>query len=525
MKKKLSALILVLLMIPAVLCAAAQAGYAESRMGSHYAVIGGDQRITIRSHADPGDRGGYSQALYAVELTGRETKAELDARAVQLLKSGAQPVWGGSRHCFHSGSFVADPEFTITASDYAPGSYLYVCYAFGCDGGDYNHDLIPYYERISTMSVRITREAEGLELRYVLTDKNGRQTASVENGGDAVVELDKGPYTLSLQPGVTYPTEKVLDVQSDFPKDQVIDAFTFDENSLKIAPALCGSGTITVTIGNYLDSTTRTERIYLTVPCAPQTVPTVIEPSTCTEDGLAVYLCQGHGINCRTQFNEVILPATGHELLHVDEYLVEPTATLPGVGIGTCKFCGAEDVEQGLPPIFRDVVPNAFYSQPLDYCQVEGWVTGVTADTFAPNNVCVRAQVVTFLWRAAGQPEPAAAENPFLDVKEEDFYYNAVLWAVENGITNGTDAAHFSPMGVCNRAQVVTFLWRAFEQPASEASTHPFTDVQSGSWYEKPVLWAVENSITTGMTPTAFSPNANCNRAQIVTFLYRAYTE
>jgi hypothetical protein len=110
-------------------------------------------------------------------------------------------------------------------------------------------------------------------------------------------------------------------------------------------------------------------------------------------------------------------------------------------------------------------------------------------------------------------------------VKASDFYYKAVLWAVENGITNGTDATHFSPMGVCNRAQVVTFLWRAFGQPETESTEHPFTDVPAGSFYEKPVLWAVENGITAGMTATAFGPTANCTRAQIMTFLYRAYAE
>ena len=280
-----------------------------------------------------------------------------------------------------------------------------------------------------------------------------------------------------------------------------------------------------MTIGNYLNSNTRTESIYLTVPCVPEAVPTVIEPSTCTEDGLSVYLCQGHGINCQTQFDEVVIPATGHKLLSVDAYLTAPTATLPGVGIGTCKYCGAADAEQALPAIFRDVVPDAFYSQPLDYCHAEGWVTGVTADTFAPARACVRAQVVTFLWRAAGEPEPTTAENPFLDVKAGDFYYDAVLWAVENGITTGTDATHFSPSGVCSRAQAVTFLWRAFGQPGSGANEHPFIDVPAKCWYEQPVLWAVENAITTGTDATHFSPTSVCNRAQIVTFLYRAYAE
>ena len=172
---------------------------------------------------------------------------------------------------------------------------------------------------------------------------------------------------------------------------------------------------------------------------------------------------------------------------------------------------------------FSDVSEGAFYYDPVLWALDENITSGVTATTFNPGGDCLRAQVVTFLWRAAGQPEPTSSANPFVDVKSTDFYYKAVLWAVENGITNGADATHFNPMGVCNRAQVVTFLYRAFRSPAVESSDNPFTDVTSGIWYALPVLWAVENGITNGLNATEFGPNTNCNRAQIVTFLYRAY--
>ena len=213
-------------------------------------------------------------------------------------------------------------------------------------------------------------------------------------------------------------------------KEQAMDAFGFDGETLELTPAICGSGSITVTIGNYLDDATRTETIYLSVPCAPMAEPTVLAPNTCTEDGLAIYRCHGHGINCETEFDEVVLPATGHQLFSVSQYLVKPTATQPGIGMGTCSRCGLIGVEQEVPPIFSDVVPDGFYSAPLDYCHGKGWVTGVTENTFAPGSACVRAQVVTFLWRAAGCPKPATKLNPFADVAETDFYYSAVLWAV-----------------------------------------------------------------------------------------------
>ena len=525
MKKKFLALLLALLMLPAVVALAAEAGWAESQMDGIYTVLGGDESITIRSLVSPGGRGGYCQSLYAVELTGQETKEELDAIALELIQKGAEPVWGGGLHCYHGGDFVEELSCTVEASSRKPGSYLYVCYAFACDGGDYNHVLTPYFERISTMSVRITEQSQPMAPEFVLTDSQGMEVAAVRNGDEAVIHLDGGILELSLRSSTEYPNEEIIAFRADFPEDQAADAFAFDAQTMELTPVCCGSGTITVTLRSYLTGETREEGITVTVPCAPQAEPTVITPDTCTEDGLAVYLCPGHGTNCETTFDQVILPATGHELFSVNQYVQKPTATKPGIGMGTCEKCGLIGVEQAVPAIFSDVTEDDFYSDPLDYCYAKGWVTGVTADTFVPGSNCVRAQVVTFLWRAAGCPRSVSSANPFEDVQQEDFYYDAVLWAVEKGITNGTDATHFSPMGTCNRAQVVTFLWRAFGQPEAQTQEHPFGDVQADSWYEQPILWAVEEGITAGMSEDRFEPKANCNRAQIVTFLYRAYAE
>ena len=521
MKKKLLAFALVLLMIPGILVAATQEGFVLLQTELRHVVIGGDQSITIRSHADPCGPGGYSQALYAVELTGWESGVELDAEAVRQLTTGAEPVWGGSKHCYHGSGYTADPTFTMEAADFAPGSYLYICYAFGCDGS-YNHNLTPYYECISTMGIRVTEEVQGLDLRFSLTDGEGNQVAALTDGGEAV--LDQGStFRLELLSDAAYPAERIVGVQAQFPGDQAAAPFTFDEASMTITPVLCGSGSITVTIGNYLDDTTRTETIHLTVPCAAGSEPTVLLPEGCTEDGLAAYCCPGYGINCDSYFEAFPLPATGHELFSVSQFVEKPTATKPGIGMGTCKKCGIIGVETALDPIFCDVAPDDYYSDPLDYCYSKGWVTGVTTDTFEPWSICQRSQVVTFLWRAAGCPEPGILVNPFEDVEEQAYYYKAVLWALEQGITTGTDDQHFSPLAVCDRSQVVTFLWRAFGQPQTEATEHPFTDVEPGSWYEQSVLWALEAGITTGTDDQHFSPTLACSRAQIVTFLYRAY--
>ena len=129
--------------------------------------------------------------------------------------------------------------------------------------------------------------------------------------------------------------------------------------------------------------------------------------------------------------------------------------------------------------------------------------------------------MVTFLWRAAGKPEPAGKDNPFTDVKAGAYYYDAVLWAVEKGITTGTSATTFRPDATCTRGQIVTFLWRSNDQPEPTKTDNPFTDVKADQYYYKAVLWAVEKGITKGTGDTRFSPDSTCTRGQIVTFLYR----
>ena len=180
-----------------------------------------------------------------------------------------------------------------------------------------------------------------------------------------------------------------------------------------------------------------------------------------------------------------------------------------------CRNCG--EVRENP---FGDVPEDSFYFLPVLWAVDEGITNGTSATTFNPGGDLLRAQVVTMLWRHAGSPVVEIA-NPFTDVKEGDWYYNAVLWAVSEGITNGTSATTFGPAGVTNRAQVVTFLWRYLDSPDAVAD-NPFTDVDDDAWYGKPILWAVENGITNGISATEFGVNTNCNRAHMVTFLYRA---
>ena len=170
--------------------------------------------------------------------------------------------------------------------------------------------------------------------------------------------------------------------------------------------------------------------------------------------------------------------------------------------------------------VFVDVATGSYYEDAVDWAVENGITTGVSANRFDPNGVCTRAQAVTFLWRAAGSPKPKTNTMPFTDVNAGSYYYDAVLWAVENGITEGTSDTTFSPNATCTRAQIVTFLWRSEKSPAA-GSRNPFADVKSTAYYADAVLWAVKEDITKGSTNTTFSPNADCTRAQIVTFLWR----
>lgn len=170
--------------------------------------------------------------------------------------------------------------------------------------------------------------------------------------------------------------------------------------------------------------------------------------------------------------------------------------------------------------VFVDVATGSYYEDAVDWA-VENGITKGTDDThFSPNGICTRAQAVTFLWRTAGSPKPETRAMPFTDVPVGSYYYDAVLWAVENGITKGTSDTTFSPNMTCSRAQIVAFLWRSEKSPAA-GTANPFADVKSTAYYADAVLWAVKENITKGTTSTTFSPNADCTRAQIVTFLWR----
>ena len=205
---------------------------------------------------------------------------------------------------------------------------------------------------------------------------------------------------------------------------------------------------------------------------------------------------------------------------------------------GVCTICGVKMADQNP---FVDVPNDDWYARAVLWAtsQEPAITSGTDATHFAPTKTCTRAEIVQFLWNAAGKPEPGGASNPFKDVSASDWYYKAVLWAVENGVTSGTDASHFSPTKKCTRAEVVMFLCNAAgtetdardgdvpeagedELPVEPEETLAFTDVKTDDWYYSAVVWAVKNGITSGTDETHFSPTKVCTRAEVVQFLYKA---
>ena len=245
---------------------------------------------------------------------------------------------------------------------------------------------------------------------------------------------------------------------------------------------------------------------------------TEVVAPTCTKNGYTLQTCALCGDTEKTDVTE----KTGH---HYDDGVVTKEATTTAMGriTYTCLGCG-DSYTETTPKLvnpFVDVKQSAYYFNAVIWAVDRGITSGTDETHFSPESPCTRAQVVTFLWRAAGSPEPEGVDCPFTDVPAGSYYRKAVVWAAEQGITSGIDATHFGPEQSCTRAQVVTFLYRAKGSPEWE-TVNRFSDVKRGDYYYVSVCWAADNGITSGVDGERFAPDQVCIRAQIVTFLHRA---
>ena len=274
------------------------------------------------------------------------------------------------------------------------------------------------------------------------------------------------------------------------------------------------SGTVTYVEPSYYSGSSSDPTYSVTVDKTENGSVTVSPKNASKGDTVTVTVKPDSGYVLETL---TVTDKNGNELTLKDKGDGKYTFTMP-TGKVEVKATFMED--NSMLNFFYDVPNNAYFYEAVKWAVKNGITTGVGNDLFAPEQPCTRAQIVTFLWRAAGSPEPKAMSS-FTDVPASAYYAKAVAWAVENGITNGMTETAFAPNATCTRGQSVTFLYRALKGTASGSAN--FTDVKSDAFYADAVNWAVANNVTNGTSATTFSPNADCTRAEIVTFLYRAY--
>ena len=274
------------------------------------------------------------------------------------------------------------------------------------------------------------------------------------------------------------------------------------------------SGTVTYVEPSYYSGSSSDPTYSVTVDKTENGSVTVSPKSASKGDTVTVTVKPDSGYVLETL---TVTDKNGNELTLKDKGDGKYTFTMPA-GKVEVKATFMED--NSVLNFFYDVPNGAYFYEDVKWAVKSGVTNGLSDTMFGPYESCTRAQIVTFLWRAAGSPEPKTASS-FTDVPVSTYYAKAVAWAVENGITNGMTATEFAPDATCTRGQSVTFLYRALKGTASGSAN--FTDVKSDAFYADAINWAVANNVTNGTSNTTFSPNADCTRAEIVTFLYRAY--
>ena len=353
--------------------------------------------------------------------------------------------------------------------------------------------------------------------------KNGTETVNVEN-----IALDKSELTLYTNRDPKTATLTAT-VTPDNATDKTVTWTSADEKVATVENGVInavGNGTTTITaqVGEKTAICTVTVRTYsssssrpsysITTPSKPENGSVTVDPERARSGSrVTVTVTPDSGYKLGEL---VVTDKDGKKLELTDKGNGQYTFTMPSGKVEVA----AEFVKEVEVSPFADVATDAYYYDAVKWAVNKGITNGVSETLFGPDQACTRAQIVTFLWRAAGSPEPKSGSS-FADVAADAYYAKAVAWAVENGITKGTSETMFHPDETCTRAQGVTFLYRALGKLA--AAQAGFTDVAADSYYADAVNWAAENGVTKGISETLFGPDGSCTRAQIVTFLYRAY--
>ena len=337
--------------------------------------------------------------------------------------------------------------------------------------------------------------------------------------------LNGQPITVKLPLPANFEPEQIKHISSDGSVEYFLKTAKRGANTFEIKDGCAVftitkfstfelSGTVTYVEPSYYSGSSSAPTYSVTVDKTENGSVTVSPKSASKGDTVTVTVKPDSGYVLETL---TVTDKNGNELTLKDKGDGKYTFTMPGSKVEV-KATFMED--NSVLNFFYDVPNDAYFYEAVKWAVKNGITTGVGNDLFAPEQPCTRAQIVTFLWRAAGSPEPKTASS-FTDVPANAYYAKAVAWAVENGITNGMTETTFAPDATCTRGQSVTFLYRALKGTASGSAN--FTDVASDAFYADAVNWAVANNVTNGTSNTTFSPNADCTRAEIVTFLYRAY--
>ena len=455
----------------------------KSYSGEPYRYIPKGRWVRVTEEITPATGVGIAEGEEIWITSGATEYSVLHASALPENATDDAAYWIESFNRYYTGELIWDRDLKC----YKPG--LLKIIASSAESSDatliaYSRDNASF--KTITVHFRPSDDPEMTSVTGVTLPGN----ASLEAGG-----------TLKLTATVEPENATTKNVWWESDDDRVL---TVDQNGVVTA---IGEGTATVTVTTTDCPTSASCIVTVTEgdECPHTTVNTAHKEPTCTEPGSDSVICR----NCGAILSETPIPALGHD------FGADGKAE-------KCSRCGAPNPDFKPALNFKDVPADAYYAAPVAWAVEKNITTGTSSTTFSPEEGCTRGQVVTFLWRAAGQPEPTITNNPFKDVKADDYFYKAVMWAVEKEVTTGTSATAFSPDDVCTRGQIVTFLWRANGKPAPSKTSNPFKDVKSGDYFYSAVLWAVERGITLGTDATHFSPSDTCTRGQVVTFLYRA---
>ena len=376
-----------------------------------------------------------------------------------------------------------------------------------------------------------TVDASGATATFI--NPHGFSTFTVTPTASAVAEVDGTSYT-DLQKAVdAVANNGTVKLLNDTSASAVVSRavkFTLDKNSKSFTGAItAGSGYELSVDGNVYTFTVRSSSgssgsssydptYSVSTPSKTEHGSVTVSPKSASKgDRVTVTVKPDSGYVLETL---TVTDKNGNELTLKDKGNGKYTFTMPA-GKVEVKATFMED--NSMLNFFYDVPNNAYFYEAVKWAVENGITTGVGNDLFAPEQPCTRAQIVTFLWRAAGSPEPKGAASGMTDVVSGSYYEKAVAWAIENGITTGTTTTTFSPDVTCTRAQAVTFLARALN--AKAASAAEFSDVPTGSYFADAVAWAAANGVTEGIGGGLFGSDNDCTRGQIVTFLYRAYNK